>query len=306
MATRIPFTTLPTFVSTPAPPTHLEIKGQDAHAVDTAEADENVAPSTVLSEEDDSGRSRVVGCCAAYAASSFLTLPPSYEDDGSSDGEAEADERGSNDDSDETMLRFLAFANRGRASGSGLPAILAHLNRAVEDADDTDAATAESFVSGVAGVIRQEREIQAAVSEILYAPEDVTIESAASSGNQAESVDNNAGEPVLEEARVFEEWLARRAAFKALGARRLDAAGTEGMSTDKVASSKKMSAKPLRRKLLTYLAEQQVYLECSQLGIEYPQPYAIYVAPDPKSSSRAYVVETGILGVKSSRVPNDD
>lgn len=53
------------------------------------------------------------------------------------------------------MRRFLAFANRNRASGSGLPAILAQLNRAVEEADDGDSETAELFVSCVAGVIRQ-------------------------------------------------------------------------------------------------------------------------------------------------------
>lgn len=71
---------------------------------------------------------------------------------GNADGSQESD---SDDDSDETMRRFLAFANRGRASGSGLPAILAQLNRAVEDADDSDAETADLFVSCVAGVIRQ-------------------------------------------------------------------------------------------------------------------------------------------------------
>lgn len=76
----------------------------------------------------------------------LCTLPGNADDTQESD---------SDDDSDETMRRFLAFANRGRASGSGLPAILAQLNRAVEDADDSDAETADLFVSCVAGVIRQ-------------------------------------------------------------------------------------------------------------------------------------------------------
>ncbi|KAI0648631.1 hypothetical protein C8Q79DRAFT_1007220 [Trametes meyenii] len=65
------------------------------------------------------------------------------------------------------MQRFLAFANRGRASGSSLPTALAQLVRAVDTIHDVDEDSAKHSISGVAGVIREERKVHQAVSYIL-------------------------------------------------------------------------------------------------------------------------------------------
>lgn len=72
-------------------------------------------------------------------------------------GEAEdvASDGESDEDSSDDMARFLAFANRSRASGSGLPAALAHLGRAVNSADDEDKETVSMFAVAVASVIKE-------------------------------------------------------------------------------------------------------------------------------------------------------
>ncbi|KAH9846452.1 hypothetical protein C2E23DRAFT_852702 [Lenzites betulinus] len=194
------------------------------------------------------------------------------------------------------MRRFLAFANRGRASGSGLPAVLAQLNRVVDDADEGDAETAELFVSGVAGIIRQEKHIQAAVAEILQ-DDSLVVDIAAA---QAVALQTRTPSPRSpEEQFAFEAWLARFAAFKDLGVTRLDG-DTQGLSPALLQEQGKKHSRPLRRKLLNYLCELEVYTECAGRGIKYPLPCTLRISPDVKQASRVYLAESGsFLGGKS-------
>ncbi|KAI9069754.1 hypothetical protein FKP32DRAFT_41684 [Trametes sanguinea] len=143
------------------------------------------------------------------------------------DDEAVGDDDAEDNDED-AMRRFLAFANRGRASGSGLPALLAHLSNTVEAADDADTEVAELFISGVAGVLREERETQAAVARVLE--EDIQY--------------------------TLRDRLLQLSAYKLAGKERLDKAATQGLTLAKLQKEKKVS-RPLSRRLLKYICEKE-------------------------------------------------
>ena len=86
--------------------------------------------------------------CTAITDRLSLIPDAGEAEDVPSDGE-------SDEDSSDDMARFLAFANRGRASGSGLPAALAQLGRTVNSADDEDKETVSMFAAAVACVIKE-------------------------------------------------------------------------------------------------------------------------------------------------------
>ncbi|KAI0833877.1 hypothetical protein BC628DRAFT_1427778 [Trametes gibbosa] len=254
------------------------------------------------------------------AGRSLPPPPPCDPAQRSSFPRAAPDEQCGHDDEeasvDDAMRRFLAFANRGRASGSTLPAVLAQLNRVVEDADEADAETAKLFVSGVAGIIRQERHIQAAVAEILEdaslvvdIPAVLALASSSSSSPGIPSPHpmtppSSQSPRSPDEQHAFEAWLARAAAFKDLGATRLDGGRcTHGLAPavlrrardDGGAPPTAAAERPLRRRLLDYLCERAVYAECACRGIKYPVPgpLRLRVRPDISQSSRVCVGECG-------------
>ncbi|KAL1949965.1 hypothetical protein VTO73DRAFT_8846 [Trametes versicolor] len=302
MTTRAPLSILALSATQTAFPPFYDAKDGDSWTTKTAPTDENTAPLDPACEDTDGAiHVRVLGPSGAFSQRA-ISAPEDPSSDDSSDDEAHSDcEDAGSDDVNDTMQRFLAFANRNRASGSGLPAILAQLNRAVEEADDGDSETAELFVSCVAGVIRQERQIQTAVAEILE-DDQLTVESPTTSEEGFPFCGRCAATRDSEEQRVFEAWLARRAAFEELGVTRLDGADTEGFTLAQLEQRGKTPAKPLRRKLLKYLCEVDVYDECTYHGLRYPKPYAPQVKPDIKQSSRAYVVESGKIGDKTPQM----
>lgn len=99
-----------------------------------------------------------------------------------------------------------------------------------------------------------ERQIQTAVAEILE-DDQLTVESPTTSEEGFPFCGRCAATRDSEEQRVFEAWLARRAAFEELGVTRLDGADTEGFTLAQLEQRGKAPAKPLRRKLLKYLCE---------------------------------------------------
>lgn len=99
-----------------------------------------------------------------------------------------------------------------------------------------------------------ERQIQTAVAEILE-DDQLTVESPTTSEEGFPFCGRCAATRDSEEKRVFEAWLARRAAFEELGVTRLDGADTEGFTLAQLEQRGKAPAKPLRRKLLKYLCE---------------------------------------------------
>ncbi|OJT03576.1 hypothetical protein TRAPUB_5752 [Trametes pubescens] len=304
MSTRTPLSTISLSGGHAARPLFYDDKDEESWNADRTPTDENNAPLDPASGDTEGAIE--VGAHTLSPSEAFshraISAPEASSDESSDDetypdGE---DEKGSDDD-DDTMRRFLAFANRNRASGSSLPAILAQLNRAVEEADDGDSETAKLFVSCVAGVIRQERQIQTAVAEILE-DDQLTVESPTTSEEGFPFCGRCATTRDSEEQRVFEAWLTRRAAFEELGVTRLDGADTEGFTLAQLEQRGKAPAKPLRRKLLKYLCEVDVYDECTYHGLRYPKPCAPHVKPDIRQSSRAYVVESGTIGNKTPQM----
>ncbi|OSC97851.1 hypothetical protein PYCCODRAFT_1461671, partial [Trametes coccinea BRFM310] len=172
---------------------------------------------------------------------------------------AAGDEVAEENDED-AMRRFLAFANRGRASGSGLPALLAHLNNTVEAADDADTDVAELFVSGVAGVLREERETQAAVARFLE--EDVQVADTPVNYDTVEEA-----QPTPEEYALRDRLL-QLSAYRYAGKQRLDKTATQGLTLAKLKKEKKIS-RPLSRRLMKYMCEKDLYAECTRWGIPY-------------------------------------
>ncbi|CDO75072.1 hypothetical protein BN946_scf184703.g2 [Trametes cinnabarina] len=167
------------------------------------------------------------------------------------------------------MRRFLAFANRDRASGSSLPALLAHLNSAVEAADDADTEVTDLLVSGIAGALREgefimtnmgasrssphmrpwsERETKAAVARFL----EEDIRNAVTAVNY---VNNDPDHPTPKEYALRDR-LQQLSAYKRTGKQRLDTTATQGMTLEKLVREKKVS-KSLSRKLFKYICERE-------------------------------------------------
>ncbi|KAI0667996.1 hypothetical protein C8Q78DRAFT_309455 [Trametes maxima] len=204
---------------------------------------------------------------------------------------AASDDGGSeSDDDDDSMQRLLAFANRGRASGSSLPTALAQLARAVDTADEVDEDAAKNFISGVAGVIREERKVQQAVSEILQDSLDTApLAVPAEDGNAPP-------EPEMTEAqRALQRSLARIVAFRRVGAKRLDS--TLGYTPEKL-KEKRAPEKSLRHHLLRYLCERDISVECSHYGMSFKEPETLHVDPDVIFFGDAGVAEMGVVGDK--------
>ncbi|KAI0761559.1 hypothetical protein BD413DRAFT_485741 [Trametes elegans] len=232
-----------------------------------------------------------------------LPLPESHDDiectesgsgDGDEDGDDDDDDDDGDDDDDEDMRRILAFANRSRASGSGLPASLATLNRVVETADSSDQETAERFMSGVAGVLRDQRTIQESVALVLEQGL-----AAAESPSAADGVEPQV--PLTEEQLAFSACLSRLAAFKKIGATRLDPTITQGVTPECLERQPKKPSLSLRRKLMVYQCELDVYAACTERGILYTEPEALFLHPDVVVLGLARVVERGTIGPGNPR-----
>ncbi|KAI0327067.1 hypothetical protein GY45DRAFT_1168496 [Cubamyces sp. BRFM 1775] len=267
MATRIPLFPV-ALLRTASTPLEDQLKVNELQAFNADAADENAAPFV-----------DVVGENGVLSLDGFSHPPIDMSDAerGANDESesAESDEGGvedavsdgdSDSDSSDDMSRFLAFANRGRASGSGLPAALAHLGRTVESADDEDKETVTLFAAAVACVLKEDREIEHRALEIMR-------ESGVDApvlGLTAE--ENSEGTP--ESQSTLRASLARMAAFRRLGVARLDATATQGLSVNKL--RRKGRSVPLRRQFLRYLCEVDVYTECSRFGIEYEEPLPYY------------------------------
>ncbi|KAI0365540.1 hypothetical protein BV20DRAFT_1124923 [Pilatotrama ljubarskyi] len=312
------------FIATPAlaattPNLQEEFKEKEGWATDDVLRDENTAPvasvdienggptrdlSDVIALAASIDSEAILGVSTGYSHTDAISSPladtgSDTEDSGS--GNACCDDGDDSDsEDDESIQRFLAFANRSRASGSGLPAALAVLSHTVNTAEDDDEETAQLFVTGVAGVVREKRRIQRAVDAILERRE-LPPSPAAPTPVAPYYVDLNYGTPKTEEELALEACLARLAAFKRVGATRLDGTGTQGFAPAELAKvrERKASAKPLRRTLLTYLCELDIYLECCHVGIGYPKPTAIRVRPDTVFLGAAYVAESGKIGERN-------
>ncbi|KAI0648615.1 hypothetical protein C8Q79DRAFT_1007206 [Trametes meyenii] len=212
-----------------------------------------------------------------------------HSDEESAAATDDDDNDGTDDDS---MQRFLAFANRGRASGSSLPAALAQLARAVDTADDVDEDSAKHFISGVAGVIREERKVQQAVSVILQDSLDSAPPAVPESTWHAAV---NASPEMVEEQRALQRSLARLVAFRRVGAQRLDS--TLGYTPEKL-KEKRAPEKSLRHQLLHYLCERDISVECSYYGMSFKEPEALHVDADVVFFGDAGVAEMGVVGDK--------
>ncbi|KAJ8475212.1 hypothetical protein ONZ51_g6688 [Trametes cubensis] len=269
MATRIPLfpVALPRIASTPLEDQSKSNELQSFHA--DPHVDENAAPLgdaggdiAGLHNFDDFSHSPI------DMSDAQTGVNEESDGDDSDAGEAEdvASDGESDEDSSDDMARFLAFANRSRASGSGLPAALAHLGRAVNSADDEDKETVSMFAVAVASVIKEDREIERMAIEIMR------------ENDQEGSVSGSSADEPFEDASesqsVLRASLARMAAFRRLGVTRLDATATQGLSVAKL--RRKGRSVPLRRQFLRYLCEIDVYTECSRFGIEYEEPLPYY------------------------------
>ncbi|KAI0350425.1 hypothetical protein OH77DRAFT_1573055 [Trametes cingulata] len=322
MPRRFPLQSLATTLATAAPNLQEAFNEKEGWAADDLPCDENKAPlATVGVESAVNGPTRDLSDVLAIAASidseALLGVSdvfihaeeptPPYADSASETEDSDSDipacdEEGSDSEEDDSIQRFLAFANRSRASGSGLPAALAALSRTVDAADENDEETAQLFVSGVAGVVREKRHIQQAVDAIL-GQRAVPPSPDSSQAHTPQYVDLNYGTPKTAEELVLEASLARLAAFKRVGATRLDGTGTQGFAPAELAKvrARRGSARPLRRKLITYLCELAIYKECCHVGIGYPKPAAISLSPDAVFLGEAYIAEYGMVGEKSPR-----
>ncbi|KAH9895297.1 hypothetical protein C8Q73DRAFT_790457 [Cubamyces lactineus] len=267
MASRIPL--FPVALPRTAPTPHEDqSKFNEIQAFDAQpQVDENAAP---LVDEDGenvelAGLRNLDDFSHSPIDTSDADTSANEEPDSDDADEAESD-GDSDEDSSDDMARFLAFANRGRASGSGLPAALAQLGRTVNSADDEDKETVSMFAAAVACVIKEDREIERMALEIMRENDlDGTV-----SGSSADEH----SESVPESQVILRANLARMAAFRRLGATRLDATATQGLSIHKL--RRKTRSVPLRRQFLRYLCEVDVYNECSRFGIEYTEPLPYY------------------------------
>ncbi|KAI0656365.1 hypothetical protein C8Q70DRAFT_331469 [Cubamyces menziesii] len=221
---------------------------------------------------------------------------PSEEEAAGSDG-AKSDNQES---SDQDLQRKLAFAYRARASGSGLPPLLAQFYGAVEEMDDFDDEDADDIVESLVLILETQREI--------LKKYDTFLESV------VPSVFHRAGHIAVwrkdyrallnEDKGVFKMSLVHLAAFRKIGASYLGTTSAQGllpMRPDMV-NEKERPARSLRNKLIKYHCESDIYVACKHYGIPYTKPHEYHVKPDANFSGKAFLAESGHIGPRRPKV----
>ncbi|KAI0327073.1 hypothetical protein GY45DRAFT_1168621 [Cubamyces sp. BRFM 1775] len=224
-----------------------------------------------------------------YASSISDARASPKEEEATAPDEAESVDDNSDDDH---LQRTLAFANRARSSGSGLPPILAQFYGAVEEMDDFGDEHMVDLVESIVFLLQDEREIQQEVASLLQRFAAWYARRAATGHGYSR------GKPLTAEKAAFIGTLARVAAFQYVGADRLDTTSTQGLLPMLTVDEKKRPARPLRHKLFTYLCERDLYIACKHYGIPYEKPHRHRLDPDAKFIGEVILAERGRIGSK--------